>query len=128
MTKEEIQKAKEETIRRIQAMDSEYIKTEGGDHFNEDASGNLTCERIIGVNPQSLSAILCNKKLAVAFKDAHKLKHEKEPLLCSICNKEIIDYYSYMRHVHLHDGSKLPRANEYVYQCNYDEKEKDKKI
>ena len=63
MTKEEILKAKEETIKRIQAMDYEMVKAEGGDHFNEDSSGNLTCERIIGADPQTLSAVLCNKKI-----------------------------------------------------------------
>ena len=51
MTKEEILKAKEETIKRIQAMDYEMVKAEGRDHFNEDSSGNLTCERIIGADP-----------------------------------------------------------------------------
>lgn len=116
MTKEEVMKAKEETIKRIQQMDYDYlVKCEGGDHFNEDKEGNLRCERIIGADSQTLKALLCNQIVSVCQKDAHKLEHENQKLLCSICNKEILDYYSYMRHVQLHDGVKLPLPNEYVY-------------
>jgi hypothetical protein len=48
------------------------------------------------------------------------MEHEKIPLICSICRKDINDYYGFMRHIQLHDGAKLPRNNEYIYQCNYD--------
>jgi hypothetical protein len=70
MTKEEILKVKEETLKRLQAIDnSQFVKTRDSDPengFTGDDQGNLTCERIIGADPDTMRAILCRKKVTVA--------------------------------------------------------------
>ena len=79
----------------------------------------VVCERIIGADPRTLKPIHCKKSMKTFERDKHKAKHENDELWCPICNKEMTDYNSFMKHVQLHDGIKLPKYSEYKFQCLY---------
>lgn len=105
------------------------------DVYNKTAAlCDFFCDKIVNANPHTLEPILCdfvaNTK---ADLDSHKQKeHDVEkPLWCPICSVKITQYYGFMKHVILHNGTRLPKYDEYKFECNHTierDKETGKKV